>query len=239
MLDNVLRLREPAAWIVIAVTAANIVLALVRFGLALGVAGAPLAGAAQDVALGAMNLSLVIVVVALVWVCVFHAPTPGAARVTTAAAVVVTVGTLVTITGALMGLAASAGVLGVVLEFLGGLLDIILKAIATITLWLIHRGLRGGRIHAVPVAEASPSLEPAPPVPSGPAPSWRPEAASGSVWTSASDAAEGAPARGHGVPGPGAGWRPVARDEPAAAELPPGSAGRPAEPGDRAPAPGE
>ena len=68
MLDNVVRLREPAAWIVVAVTAASIVLSVTRFGLELG-SGVPVSAAAQDVALTAMNLTLVIVVVALVWAC--------------------------------------------------------------------------------------------------------------------------------------------------------------------------
>lgn len=219
MLDNLMRLREPAAWVVVAVTAASIVLALVRFVLSV-TSGAEFSSAAQDVALQAMNLTLVIVVVALVWACVFHSPTPGAGRLATSAAVVVTIGTLLTLVGAILGLSASAGMVGMVLEFLGGLLDIVLKLIATTTLWLIHRGLRGGRIQlesdrlARGGVEAAP--EPsitAPQQPAGPPPSWTPDAAAGAVWTSASDAAQGAPASGHGVPGAASGWHPVARPE--------------------------
>lgn len=215
MLDNVMRLREPGAWAVVTVTAASIVLALVRFVLAM-TSGGELSPAAQDVALQAMNLTLVIVVVALVWACVFHAPTPGAARVATAAAVVVTVGTLLTIAGAVLGLSASAGTIGMVLELLGGVLDIVLKLLATATLWLIHRGLRGGRIHtpAAPAVSSEAVAPPAPAGPAGPPPSWTPEAAAGAVWTSASDAAQGAPASGHGVPGAASGWRPVPRPSP-------------------------
>ena len=232
MLDNMMRLREPAAWAVIAVTAASIVLALVRLVLALGTGG-ELSAAAQDVSLQAMNLTLVLVVVALVWACVFHAPTPGAPRVATAAAVVVTIGTVLTIAGAVLGLTASAGMIGVVLEFLGGLLDIVLKLIACTTLWLIHRGLRGGRIRgelARPGSESPGRPELAGPgpdaevvgrqPPAGPAPSWTAESATGIVWSSASEAAQGAPASGRGVPGAASGWRPVSRPGPQ--DSPPG-----------------
>lgn len=213
MLDNLIRLREPAAWTVLAVTAASIVLALVRFVLGLST-GEPFSAAAQDVALQAMNLTLVIVVVALVWACVFHSPTPGAPRLVAAAAWIVTIGTVLTILGAVLGLTASAGVVGVVLEFLGGLLDIILKLIGAATLWLIHRGLRGGRITVPQAVEAAPPAAIEPEQPKGPAPSWTADAASGSVWTSASAAAEGAAPTGHGVPGAASGWHPVARPEP-------------------------
>lgn len=215
MLDNVMRLREPAAWVVLAVTAASIVLALVRFGLALA-AGEPLAAASQNVALQAMNLTLVIVVVALVWVCVFHQPTPGARRLSLTAAVIVTLGTLVTIVGGLLGLRASAGMLGMVLEFLGGLLDIILKLVGTATLWLIHRGLAHGRIAGEPDAapqQADDVVAEVEPAAQGPAPSWTADAATGTVWTSAAEAAEGAAPSGHGVRGDGSGWHAVPRHE--------------------------
>lgn len=233
MLDNVMRLREPAAWTVLAVTAATIVLAVVRFVIALG-AGVHLAVAAQDMALTAMNLTLVILVVALVWVCVFAAPTRGAGKLVGVAAALVTLGTLLTIAGTLIGASASAGTVAVILEVLGGLLDIVLKVVATITLWLILRGMRGGRIAthgsaatadaAAPVVlEAEPDagteVVPAHDAPAhAPAP-WQPDPTAGTVWASAQDAAQGAP----GAPGtPGAsgpaqpaqgGWHPVPRPE--------------------------
>ena len=85
MLDNVVRLREPAAWIVVAVTAASIVLSVTRFGLELG-SGVPVSAAAQDVALTAMNLTLVIVVVALVWACALASLGPRTERLIAVAA---------------------------------------------------------------------------------------------------------------------------------------------------------
>ena len=217
MMDNLLRLREPVAWIVVGVTAVSIVLAVVRFVLALTTAGASFSAAAQDVALGAMSLTLVIAVVALVISCVFHAPVAGARRLVPAAATVVTVGTLLTVVGALLGLPASAGALAVVLEFLGGLLDIVLKVVGAVTLWLIHRGLSAGRIAGAPAAVAvgeaeldAAASEPVDPQPQA-GPTWTPDAAAGTVWTSASDAASGAQPSGWGVPGSASGWHPVSR----------------------------
>lgn len=210
MVDNLLRLREPAAWVVVAVTLASIVLALVRFGVAVST-GAELAEASQSVALAAMNLTLVVLVVGLVWACVFvHPPVPRAKQIALLAAITVTLGTLLTLVGAVLGVTTTAGgALGVVLELLGGLLDIVVKAIAAVTLWLIHRGLRAGRLQVEAPTPPAAEVEPAEP-PRAPT-TWTPDAAAGSVWTSAADAASGAPASGHGVPGDGAGWRPVER----------------------------
>lgn len=210
MVDNLMRLREPAAWIVVGVTAVSIVLAVVRFVLALTTGGIGFSAAAQDVALGAMSLTLVLAVVGLVIACVFHAPVASARRLVVAAATVVTIGTLLTVLGALAGLPASAGALAVVLEVLGGLLDVVLKIVGAVTLWLIHRGMSAGRIQvAGPVVAAE--EEPAAVEPPTAAPTWTPDAAAGSVWTSASDAATGAQPSGWGVPGSASGWHPVTR----------------------------
>lgn len=208
-----MRLREPAAWIMVAVTAASIVLAVVRFVLSLTTGSASLAVAAQDVALEAMGLTTLLALVALVIACVFHQPVGSARRLVGAAATVVTIGTVLTVIGALLGLPASAGTLAVVLEFLGGLLDVVLKVVAMATLWLIHRGMTAGRIEGAspPAPGAAETGAAGEPEASLPAPTWTPDAASGSVWTSASDAASGAQPTAYGVPGEGSGWRPVAR----------------------------
>ena len=197
-----MRLREPAAWIMVAVTAASIVLAVVRFVLSLTTGGASLAVAAQDVALEAMGLTTLLALVALVIACVFHQPVGSARRLVGAAATVVTIGTVLTVIGALLGLPASAGTLAVVLEFLGGLLDVVLKVVAMATLWLIHRGMTAGRIEGAspPAPGAAETGAAGEPEASLPAPTWTPDAASGSVWTSASDAASGA--QPTGVPSP-------------------------------------
>lgn len=208
MVENVLRLREPAAWIVVGVTAVSIVLAFVRFVLALTRGGVGLWVAAQDVALQAMSLTQVLAIVALVIACVFHAPVARAPRLVLAAATVVTVGTLFTAVGAILGVSASAGALAAMLEVLGGVLDIVLKSVGAVTLWLIHRGMRAGRILVTSAVATEPDELPAE---SPVAPTWTPDAAAGTVWTSASDAASGAQPSGWGVPGAESGWHPVAR----------------------------
>ena len=208
MVENVLRLREPAAWIVVGVTAVSIVLAFVRFVLALTRGGVGLWVAAQDVALQAMSLTQVLAIVALVIACVFHAPVPRSPRLVLVAATVVTVGTLFTVFGAILGVSASAGALAALLEVLGGLLDIVLKSVGAVTLWLIHRGMSAGRIRVTPAVVTEPDGLPAD---STAAPTWTPDAAAGSVWTSASDAASGALPSGWGVPGAESGWHPVSR----------------------------
>lgn len=215
MVENLKRLREPVAWVVLAVTAAGLVLSIVRLVLAVTTEGSALVDAFQDVANSAMNLTLVVLIVALVWACLFVAPTtPRASKLTLTAAWVVTAGTLITLVATVAGLSASAGVLGVILEFLGGLLDIILKSLATITLWLIHRALRAGRMQSATVPVTTAAVEPVAAQESEPTPApttWRPSEASGSVWRTASEAAEGAPATAHGEPGRAAAWRRVER----------------------------
>ncbi len=216
MVENLMRLREPAAWVVIGVTAVSIVLSVVRFVLALTTSDTTFSAAAQDVALGAMSLTLVLAVVAVVLVSVFHAPVAGARRLVLAAATVVTIGTVLTVLGALLGLPASAGTLAVVLEVLGGLLDIVLKIVGAVTLWLIHRGMSAGRIEVAPAVVTGPDAgaeveASAPEAKPQTGPTWTPDAAAGTVWTSASDAASGAEPSGWGVPGSASGWHPVTR----------------------------
>ena len=216
MLDNVMRLREPAAWTVVAVTAVSILLALTRFGMELS-NGVLLTAAAQDVALTAMNLTLVIVVVALVWVCVVAAPTPRTERLIGVAASVVSIGTLVTIVGTGIGASASAGTLAVVFEILGGLLDIVVKLVATGTLWLLLRGVRAGRM--APAPQQLPALEDEAQQgetdseaaqPPAVAVGWSADPTQGAAWASAEDAAHGAAGTTNAAT-PTEGWHPVER----------------------------
>lgn len=217
MLDNILRFREPATWLVLVVTLASIGLAFVRSGVALFTRGSGALAASQDLANSAMNLTLVVVIVALVSACLFIPPaTPRAVAVTRTAALVVTIGTVVTLVAMVIGLSASAGALGVILEALGGLLDFVLKFMASVVLWLMVRAIGAGRLE-LPTPTPAAVVEPAAPSAPQQAPTWRPSEASGSVWRTASEAAEGAPAAGHGTPSGGS-WRRVERPEVAGPE---------------------
>lgn len=205
MIENLKRLREPVAWIVLAVTAASIVLAVVRFVIEVST-GEPLATAAQTMSLTVMNLTFVFLVVALAWAAVFVPPPLPRARLLVGwSAIVVTLGTLLTLFGAIGGLATGDSAMSVVFEFLGGVLDIVLKAVGTVTLWLMYRGVRGGRFQA-DVARAGAAADQQNPWPPT---TWAPDAATGAVWTSAADAASGAPASSVGSPSTGSSWFPV------------------------------
>ncbi|MFV0406693.1 MAG: hypothetical protein ACK5LN_07730 [Propioniciclava sp.] len=213
MIENLKRLREPVAWIVLAVAAASMVLALVRAGFDLST-GVPLASAAQTVSLTVMNLTFVVLLVILAWVCVFIAPAVARAKqIVCWSAILVTVGTLLTLVGAIAGIATSDSALSVVFEFLGGILDIVLKGVGTVTLWLMYRGLRGGRLVPAEAVRLEATSEAAPPT------VWAPDAASGAVWTSAAEAAAGAPASAFGSPGATEGW-PLERGSEEGAEPP-------------------
>lgn len=230
MLENILRFREPTTWVVLVGTAASMVLALARAGVALATGGTDAVAASQDIANSAMNLTLVVLVVALVYTCLFLKPsTPRAVTLTRVAAIVVTIGTLLTLVAAIVGLSASAGAIGMVLEALGGLVDVVLKGVAATVLWLTVRAIGAGRLEPASQSAAV-EVQAAPPVPESPrqAPSWRPSEASGSVWRTASEAAEGSPASAHGKPGAGT-WQRVERPLP-----PPGEQ---ALPGDTTPLP--
>lgn len=189
MIENLKRLREPVAWIVLAVTAASIVLAMVRFALEVAT-GTGVSFAAETMSLSVMNLTFVVLLVALSWVCVFVPPVVERSRLLVGwAAVLVTLGTLLTLIGAIGGVVTAGGAVSVVFEFLGGILDIVLKGVGTVILWLMYRGLRGGRISAA----SSSSTDVVPSGASGT--TWAPGEATGAAWTSAADAAAGSPAR--------------------------------------------
>ncbi len=212
MVENLKRFREILTLIIMVAMVANMVVSVVRLVIALSAQGETVPAAFQDIANSFMNLSLVVLLGALVLACLFIAPrTRFAVTLAFWSATIVSIGTILTLVAATIGLSASAGVLAVVLEFLGGLLDIVIKATAASGLWLVWRATKVGRFAQPELAETtSPSetteiaagpLPEAEPEADTPAPMWRPGDASGAVWRSASDAAAGGPASGQGVPG--------------------------------------
>lgn len=211
MVENLKRFREPLTIIVMLAMVANMVISVVRLSVEVTAEDAPVPAAFQDIANSSMNLTLVVLLTGLVLTCLFIVPrSRHAVTLTFWAASIVTIGTLLTLIAAAIGLSASSGVLGVVLEFLGGLLDILIKAIAAGSLWLIWKSAKTGRFshHAPkPQVVAEPMALPDP-ADSQPSPMWEPNEAAGTVWRSAADAASGSPAAGQGMPGgsPGAWW---------------------------------
>ena len=217
MIDNLKRIREPLTWAVIALVAANLVLGVVRLVLLLTLEQVPVFAAFQEIGLSLMNLSLVLALVALVCTCLFLAPaTPRAHLVTRVAAWVLTIGVALTLVCMVLGVAASANAFTVVLEVMGGLLDVIIKALAAGSLWVLLRGVGSGRIDTAPARQIA---EPAPATPEVPA-VWKRDEATGAAWRTADDAASGlpgtvadvtpTPAADPGSVEPGL-WRPVDR----------------------------
>jgi len=191
MIDNLKRIREPLTWAVIAVLAANIVLGMVELVLQLQQA-VPVFEVLQEIGSTLVSLTLAVVVVALVCTCFFIAPaTPHALLVTRIAAAVLTLGVLLSLICSALGVVASANPVGVAFEIIGGLLELILKALAAGALWVLSRGVNAGRIDtAAPALEAV--AEPAPATTEEVPTVWQRSEAAGAVWRTADEAATGA-----------------------------------------------
>ncbi|MFT4295440.1 MAG: hypothetical protein QM582_08510 [Micropruina sp.] len=188
LLANLKRIRQPVTWLVLAVIGAGQVLGIVRLALLVFREQTPVFEAFQDIGQSIMSLSLVIAQVGLVCACLFVPPATGhAVRLAKLSAWVLAFGTLLQLVCLLLGLAASVNVFGVIMEILGGLLDVVLKAVAAGVLWVLVRGVRSGRLDLAP---AVPEVR-APEQPKA-QPVWQPEQASGTAWRSARDAASGA-----------------------------------------------
>lgn len=194
MIENIKRVREPFTWALVAVLLGGLVIGLTRIWLEVG-SGVPLPDALQALGGELMNLTVVFALVGLVCTCLFATPaTRHALLVTRVAAVVVSLGVVITLVANVVGLWAVPDTLAILMDLLGGLLDLILKALAAGALWLLARGVRAGRIEPAPSAlpvEAEP--EPA----QVPAASWRRDDAVGKAWGSAAEAASGQPGKAH------------------------------------------
>lgn len=205
MIENLKRIREPLTWAVIAIVAANLVLGIVQLVIQLQ-QDVPVFEAFQEIGTSLMSMPVVLALVALVCTCFFITPaTRHALLVTRVAAWVLSIGVGLTLICTMLGVVASANTLGVILEVIGGLLDLILKALAAGALWVLLRGVHSGRIDTAPPVEPTPlpaipepaTPEPAASGPTVPAPeprtTWARDEASGAVWRTADEAASGAP----------------------------------------------
>ncbi len=187
MIENLKRSRETLSWILMGLVLVGMGLTGWRFAMALG--EMPAVAAFQEVGGQWMNFAISFVLVLVVMSCSWAAPaTRHADLITRLAAVVLSLGVVLTLVSALMGMWASAAGIGVVLDVLGGLLDVALKALLAGSLWIFLRGVKAGRI------ETAPQSEPAPP---GAAElseaGTTADPAAATVWWTAADAASGAP----------------------------------------------
>jgi len=187
--ENLKRVRQPVTLAVVVIICAGLILGVVRLTLLVFWEKTQVFAAFQEIGQSIMNLSLVIALVALVCGCLFIAPaTPRAVTLAKLAAWVVGIGTLVQLICLGLGLAASANAFGLIMEILGGLLDIALKAVAAGALWVLVRGVKSGRLDLAPALPELPEVDETPKA----QPIWRPDQATGTAWRSAREAATGA-----------------------------------------------
>ncbi|HVK44893.1 MAG TPA: hypothetical protein VM429_08310 [Micropruina sp.] len=189
MLENLKRIRQPVTWAVLVIIGASLVLGVVRLSILVFWDKTQVFAAFQEIGSSIMSLSLVIALVLLVCACLFVTPaTPQAIRLAKLSAWMIGIGTALQLICLILGLAASANAFGLIMEILGGLLDIALKGVAAGVLWVLVRGVKSGRLDmASPVPEVEAPVQ-AP----GTVPVWRPEQATGTAWRSARQAASGA-----------------------------------------------
>lgn len=187
------RVREPFAWAVLAVLVASMVLGVVQTVRQVQ-AEVPVFAAFQAIGGNLMNISVVLILIVLVCTCLFVSPaTRNALLITKLAAWVVTVGVAATLAVNVLGIFATPNFFAVMVEVLGGLVDLVLKALGAGALWVLARGVDAGRIEAASASTGT-LVRPESPEPV-PATVWQPAEAVGTAWGTAADAAAGAPGR--------------------------------------------
>ena len=134
------------------------------------------------------------------------APATSRARVIVTVALVETaLAVLAALAYGLMGLGSDSSGRGIELGYL--VLGLVLPVLVLVALLALLRVAPT----TTPTTAPQPPLEPPPPA--GPPPAlpaaWQPEQATGRVWTTAGDAARGAPGAGWAGEGGGAGWQPI------------------------------
>jgi len=177
---TLLRMREPIAWLVLAVTVGYVVLGGVNLGWNMVHESLSLSASARRTGT-AVPLVWVLVDVAMVLVCIFGTAAIERARaLTRSAAVVVSITACYDVFILAVGvLGAQAPVFSRVLETVGGLLETAAKFAAAVVLWrLLPAGVERD---AQPGSPAQGVV-------------WAPERATGRTWARAGDAALPAPA---------------------------------------------
>jgi hypothetical protein len=201
--DGLRRLREPAAFAVLAVLLLQVLITWIEY-----------------VAYGSVSLrtpeTLTILVLGLIVAsCVVGERTVHARILTVLAVMGSALSILTSVTLAII--APTTGPESTVIVWLDLLLDLVVPV-------LVILGLAKLPTRQSPAQQAiaqSPAITDAEPTDPGPAalpssqlePVWQPDAASGVAWQTAGDAAVGAPASGWGTPGEASGWQPNPDDE--------------------------
>ena len=209
-MESLKRMREPAAFIVLAVLWLQLLINLVEFLLY----GRQLHGSSARAALvisAQMPQTLTVLLLGLlVASCVLADRTKHARLLVLLALISSVVTILAALTLGVMGLVAES--VTKVLDMVELLLPIVVGVLVIFALvrLLPISATQGARPELPAVSGASPGEAVPPALPSPEQePVWQPDAASGVAWYSAGDAAVGAPAAGWGTPGESGGWYPV------------------------------
>ena len=204
-------MREPAAFIVLAVLWLQLLINLVEFF----IYGSELHGSSAKAALvisAQMPQTLTVLLLGLLVASCVLADRTRHAHLLVLLALISTVVTILA--------ASSLGVMGIVAESMTKVLDLVELLLPIVVGVLVVLALarllptsatQGGEPEPPAVTDVSPAeAVPPPALPSSrQEPVWQPDAASGVAWSSAGDAAVGAPAAGWGTPGESGGWYPI------------------------------
>ena len=216
-MENLRRWREPVAVALLIASGVRLLAGIVAVPvLASTQAYGSFAVSALFGAAGVADTVLLLAAAASAAACLFAPPTPHGRTIAAVAVIETVAAILVSLAFGLMGLTADAVGRGV--EVVQLLAALVLPSVAVVLLLGLLRGvpvavsapIPGADPAAVPPPSTLPSTpEPAQPLPPSLPPGWQPEQATGMVWTTAGEAAAGAPASDWPAASGTVGWQPI------------------------------
>lgn len=218
LVEKLLRIREPLAWVLTALGTGFTIIFLVDFCGALIQGEDTVFEVARRSSGGSLGLTIMLAMVAAVWWCRLQAPVVTRSTVIAkVAAIVVAVGAGCDLVLAILACVHAPGrTLGVVLGFIGSLMVVTVKVLAIIALIVAASPLSHGEQGGEDTRPDSVTSGPQRDDPAGAgeeqeqqehsAPVWTVDEAAGASWTKASDAADGAQASIWGTPEQALDW---------------------------------
>jgi hypothetical protein len=217
--ENLMRLREPAAWVAFGALVVNLVLALVGLATFEG----PLVSLGWMWSERVANPTSLLCLAVLVSFCVLRERTPHARQLTLISLVVAVIALLLGLTLASLGIGATAPLLAVLAAIVPQAFSIIAVGllIKLLQLQAAPRRLPPG-VGLVPLdpelrnGERKPVTDSLAPSAAGQRlqPTWHPDPAAGAAWRTAVDAAAGVYATGWGSEAPTVRWQPISIPTP-------------------------
>jgi hypothetical protein len=217
--ENLMRLREPAAWVAFGALVVNLVLGLVGLATFEG----PLVSLAWMWSERVANPTPLLWLAVLVSFCVLPERTPHARQLTLISLVVALIAVLLGLTFALFGIGATAPLLAVLAAIVPQVFSMIAVGllIKLVQLQAVPRRLPPG-VGLVPLdpelrdGEGRPMTDSLALSAVGQRlqPTWHPDPAAGAAWRTAVDAAAGIPATGWGGEAPTVRWQPISIPTP-------------------------